>query len=73
MRDDGTGFPGDMVTTINKEGQVLPDARGEHVGISNVLARLRILYGPRFRYQVGNRPEGGGEVILYVPLSGDEV
>ena len=73
VRDDGTGFPGDMVTTINKEGQVLPDARGEHVGISNVLARLRILYGPRFRYQVGNRPEGGGEVILYVPLSGDEV
>ncbi len=67
ITDDGNGFPPAMLEAVNREGQIPADDRGEHIGISNVLARLRIIYGDRYSYSFSNRPEGGGEVVLRIP------
>lgn len=67
INDDGNGFPYAILEAVNREGQVPMDERGEHIGISNVLARLQIIYGDHFTYCFSNRPEGGGEVVLRIP------
>jgi two-component sensor histidine kinase len=55
VRDDGPGLP---------DGVPL---RGG-VGLANTQARLTQLYGQRHRFELRDRPEGGLEVVVAVPL-----
>lgn len=41
----------------------------EGIGVANTRARLRELYGDQHRFEMSNRPEGGLQVLLEIPLS----
>lgn len=59
--DDGPG-PG----TDGAEGEV------EGVGLANTRARLAVLYGDRFRLEVGPRIQGGTRSTVVIPLTRTE-
>jgi signal transduction histidine kinase len=41
---------------------------GRGLGLSNIRDRLAHLYGDRQQFSISNRPSGGAEVTLRVPL-----
>ena len=50
-------------------GEIEPSgAFGRGVGLSNIRDRLAHLYGDRQQFSIANRPSGGAEVTLRVPL-----
>jgi len=55
VRDNGAGQPPGGFT---REG----------IGLANTRERLRELYGDRHRFELANRPDGGLEVRLTIPL-----
>lgn len=57
VRDDGPGLPDDAETAMR---------RG--LGLANTRARLAHLYGPRHRFRLTSRREGGVEVVVGVPV-----
>ena len=58
IRDDGPGLPGEE--ELQRRGGV---------GLANTQARLEQTFGKEHRFEVRNRPEGGVEVALALPLS----
>lgn len=56
LLDTGCGIP--------KEG-----FKREGIGLANTRERLRELYGSEHRFEMSNRPEGGLQVLLEIPLS----
>lgn len=65
IMDNGTGFEEDQLKVFAnasfKHNQ-------EHLGVVNVYERLRMHYGARAKLLFGNRPEGGAEVTMWIPL-----
>lgn len=47
------------------DGGGLPAGNG--VGLVNISERLRVLYGPRSRFEIRNRPQGGCEALIMLP------
>lgn len=67
ISDRGPGFPENVLEELNGSGTVSADARGEHIGINNVLARMKLLYGDACGYHFKNFPGGGAGVELIFP------
>lgn len=65
VRDNGDGFPGDVLEKMNSS-----DWRQDgHIGLSNIVARCRLLYGELFSIVFIN--DEGAVVQLYLPLGKD--
>ncbi|HUQ34309.1 MAG TPA: histidine kinase [Pyrinomonadaceae bacterium] len=60
--DDGPG----LNRQLHMEEHV--DAAVGGIGLSNTRARLRQLYGERYRFDVHDRDEGGVEAVISIPL-----
>jgi signal transduction histidine kinase len=60
VKDDGPGISGNSIE--------MPG-----VGLSNVRARLKQIYGTEFRFEMSNVPEGGLIVILELPFRTEDV
>lgn len=65
IMDNGTGFEDDQLKAF-ANASFKHDQ--EHLGIGNVYERLRMHYGARAKLHFGNRPEGGAEVTMRIPL-----
>ncbi|MCU6709696.1 histidine kinase [Paenibacillus sp. J5C_2022] len=65
IMDNGTGFEGDQLRAF-ANASFKHDQ--EHLGIGNVYERLRMHYGARATLLFGNKPEGGAEVTMRIPL-----
>lgn len=64
---------GNLILQVADTGAGLGDADpsgvfGKGVGLSNIRDRLAQLYGDRQQFSIANRPSGGAEVTLRVPL-----
>ena len=66
ISDSGPGFPETMLEELNASGTVSADTRGEHIGIHNVLSRMKLLYGTAYGYHFANLPMGGARVELFL-------
>jgi sensor histidine kinase YesM len=64
-REGGTLF---LLVRDNGAGQPPGGFTREGIGLANTRERLRELYGDRHRFELANRPDGGLEVRLTIPL-----
>jgi len=60
-----------LVIVLLDTGSGLPPEgfKREGIGLANTRERLRELYGADHRFEMSNRPEGGLQVLLELPLS----
>lgn len=65
IMDNGTGFEEDQLKVFANASF---KHNHEHLGVVNVYERLRMHYGARAKLLFGNRPEGGAEVTMWIPL-----
>lgn len=62
ISDTGGGFPEKILEAARSEKPVYYDGR-KHIGISNSVKRLRLLYGERAKISFSNMDEGYGAVV----------
>ncbi|MDR0139184.1 histidine kinase [Metabacillus idriensis] len=67
LKDNGPGFPAHVLSKLQKNVS-LTNENGDHIGINNVLQRLRLLYGERFSIHFTNRANSGAEISLVIPF-----
>lgn len=70
IMDNGSGFKDDVLEQIGKGQSVIDRAGMEHIGISNVVKRLRLIYGEEFQIYFSN--EEGAVVTIILPVKGEE-
>lgn len=69
VADNGSGYPGEVLARLNCAG---PECISEkHVGIDNLKARLRLLYGCDGRWFFMNDGGAVSEIIIPVDLDGE--
>lgn len=68
VRDNGRGMKPELIEELNRQN--LP--HGKHIGLENVLSRLKIYYGDNARVFFWSEPGAGTEVHIIVP-GGDEI
>ena len=62
MRDNGPGYPDELLEVINQENPVEKDGLG--VGVINLQKRIRLFYGDRASWYFENRGGAVSELIL---------
>lgn len=67
IRDNGPGFRREVLEQLQTQDVPFFDGR-THIGIANVRKRLQILYGEAGKLEIGNRPEGGACIYIWIPL-----
>jgi len=67
ISDTGTGFPKEILQAIEQGEEIYYDNR-RHIGIQNVMRRLKILYGNSAKITLSNMEEGLGAIVeLTIP------
>lgn len=67
MADNGLGIVPERLEATRKnmyEGSDDPDA---DIGLRNVYMRLKYFYGENFTMEIGNNPEGGARISVFIP------
>lgn len=67
MADNGMGIAPERLEATRKnmyEGSDDPDA---DIGLRNVYMRLKYFYGENFTMEIGNNPEGGARISVFIP------
>ena len=67
IKDNGCGIRGDVLKELKKEMHERGPLDGKHIGISNVVHRLRIYYGEKAEIEVSSQWGEGTEFILVIP------
>ena len=67
ITDNGQGFPAETLKKIYS-GEQLED-NGDHIGITNCIRRMKLLYEDSFELSLENRETGGAAVIIHIPYS----
>lgn len=67
ISDSGPGYPEALLQELNADGNVPADERGEHIGIHNVLSRIRLLYQDGYTCHFSNLASGGAQVEFVLP------
>lgn len=60
--DNGDGFSEEALRKIRNHEKIIYDGR-EHMGISNIVSRIHLIYGDRASITFRNHPETGGAYI----------
>lgn len=68
--DNGGGFPPEMLEKLNSPVQ--PVYSDEHVGIMNIVHRMKFIYGGRASLFFSNRKEGAC-IDLFIPMKGGQM
>ena len=66
VTDNGNGFSQQDLQQLN--GRIPPEQDGNHVGLYNVIRRLRFQYGEKVEVAFANGHNGGARVELFIPL-----
>ena len=67
IKDNGCGIREDVLEELKKEMHERGPLDGKHIGISNVVHRLRIYYGEKAEIEVSSQWGEGTEFILVIP------
>lgn len=66
INDNGSGFPAAVIQKFNS-GEALKEMDGRHIGINNVLQRLRLIYNGQARVLFSCGEWGGACVEIWIP------
>ena len=75
VMDDGAGMDEETLARYNSSIALHDDGTHNHIGITNVLRRLNMIYrpedgeGPGLDARFENRPEGGLKITINIPLT----
>lgn len=64
--DSGTGFAPEILEKL-EHGETLNTTTTSHVGISNSIQRLALLYGTNYSISFCNEASGGAHICLHIP------
>ena len=67
IRDSGRGYPQDILDKI-EHGEEIREGLSSHIGITNSIKRLALIYGNDYKVAFSNDPGGGAHVRLVIPL-----
>jgi len=67
IKDSGKGFRDDILSDL-KAGNRIVDEEGEHIGIWNVMNRLRLIYGDKATIKFSNVVPRGASVKMVLPI-----
>ncbi len=70
VSDNGSGFSAEEMSRLNREG--CQEQEGSHVGLANVLRRMRLLYGKETAIAFENNRGGGARIELFLPYGANE-
>jgi len=65
VEDTGIGVEENLIEKIRSHQLV---AKGSGVGLSNILQRLQVLFGPDANMEIQNKQPRGTIVILHLPV-----
>ncbi len=65
VEDDGVGMDPEQLESLLRSG----DESNKSIGMKNVDARLRMLYGPEYRLAIELQPDKGTRVTVRIPIS----
>lgn len=72
LDDNGPGFPGELQEQLNR-GEPVEERDGKHIGINNVIQRLKLIYGNRAT-TVFSSPKGCGACVeIRIPIEMEEI
>ncbi|OMF49842.1 sensor histidine kinase [Paenibacillus peoriae] len=66
VRDDGVGMSAEQVQRLYGYMQ-RQEEMGEHIGLQNVIYRLKLYYGSRFKLTIRSVPGEGTEIQIRIP------
>lgn len=66
LRDNGPGFREDILEKLQHQ-KPITSSNGHHIGINNVIKRLRILFNNKYRIHFSNHPDGGAIIEIMIP------
>jgi len=67
IQDNGIGFNEEILEKL-RNGQILSDNRGDHIGIWNVQRRLKMMYDDCAFLNLTNCESGGASVEILIPV-----
>jgi sensor histidine kinase YesM len=65
VEDNGVGMDSHQLERLLRPG----DESNKSIGMKNVDARLRMLYGPAYRLAIESQPDKGTRVTVRIPIS----
>jgi two-component system LytT family sensor kinase len=65
VEDDGVGMDPEQLESLLQPG----DESNKSIGMKNVDARLRMLYGSEYRLAIESQPDKGTRVTVRIPIS----
>lgn len=71
LDDNGPGFPAEILDKLQCH-MLLTTENGNHIGINNVIQRLRLLFEEEFHIEFSNTPDGGAMIQIMIPYLVDE-
>ncbi len=71
LSDDGPGFRADILEKLQNQ-ILLTTESGHHIGINNVIQRLRLLFEEEFQIHFSNNPDGGAMIDIIIPYLKNE-
>ena len=66
IEDNGPGFSEEILSKLNQKQSLITED-GQHIGITNTIERLNLLYPNDYTITFKNNEEGGAKILLLIP------
>ena len=66
IEDNGPGFSKEILSKLNQKQSLITED-GHHIGITNTIERLNLLYPNDYSITFENNEEGGAKILLLIP------
>ena len=66
IEDNGPGFSEEILSKLNQKQSLITED-GHHIGITNTIERLNLLYPNDYSITFENNEEGGAKILLLIP------
>lgn len=65
--DSGDGFPKEFLDAVKQQAYTPHNENGNHIGIENIIRRLKMVYNENASIVFSNEPDAGARIDIYIP------